>query len=320
MTSGSRFMRSAALVLSLLASACGEGMVEDSQIPADELESRTDAVISGATKGSTVRASQNVNLRTGPSTADGVILTVPAGLTATVLNPTPTNGFYLINYQGNRGWSHGDYWSVVPGLVVNGNTLTASQESRVRWIASNTVSRLQGANRDERLTKASRVTWWTLKEGVLGVSNPNSYSNCGGTAVGPLSSCSASTWQAGIAAAQVWNYTLSNLEQTALSLHPGWTVRDVLGNAANIAGFATGSTTYNSIVNSTGDLRRSWLVRHHAVGFTRNEPTVTWECITNSQAWCYNPNWYPSSAYAPNKDAALRSIRELKAILDGLAP
>jgi len=34
----------------------------------------------------------------------------------------------------------------------------------------------------------------------------------------------------------------------------------------------------------------------------------------------YSPNWYPSSAYAPNKDAAMRSIRELKAILDGLVP
>jgi hypothetical protein len=307
----------------LLTTACGEGyepgLEEQEAAPAELVETRSDAVISGVVRGSSVRSTTNVNLRSGPSTAYGILLTVPAGYTATILNPTPSGGFYYINYQGTRGWAHGDYWNTVAGLVVNGRTLDATQESRVRWIASNTVPRVPGT-RDERLVKSARVTWWSLKEGVLNVSNPHSYSNCGGTRLAPLSGCSATTWQAGIAGAQVWNYTLSSLESTALNLYPGKTVRDVLADASVKAGYAAGTTTYNGIVNSTGDLRRSWLVRHHAVGFVHNEATVSWECISQSKSWCYSPDWYPSSAFAPNRDAAMRSIRELQAIFDGIAP
>ncbi len=304
----------------LLTAACGEGLEPGQEAPPAELvESRTDAVISGVVRGSTVQATSNVNLRSGPSTGYSILVTVPAGHSATILNPTPSGGFYYINYQGTRGWAHGDYWNTVAGLMVNGRTLDATQESRVRWIASNTVPRVLGT-RDERLVKSSRVTWWSLKEGVLNVTNPHSYSNCGGTRLGPLTGCTATTWQAGISGAQVWNYSLSSLESTALNLFPGKTVRDVLADAAIKAGYAAGTTTYNGIVASTGDLRRSWLVRHHAVGFTHNEATVTWECISQSKSWCYSPDWYPSSAFAPNRDAALRSMRELQAIFDGLAP
>ena len=322
---GTRLTWLSIVTVAFVAVACGEGLEEaPGGVAPESLESRTDAVISGASKGSTIRANGSVNLRSCPGTTYGILLAVPAGHTATVLNPTPTNGFYYMNYQGTVGWSSGTYWDVVAGLVVNGNTLSANQESRVRWIASNTVPRLSGT-RDERLTKASRVTWWSLKEGVLDLTNPHAYSNChfstGDARIGPLETCpSGNPWQVGIAGVQVPNYTLSSVESTALSLYSGWTLQQVLGNAAVTAGYASGTSTYNSIVNSTGDLRKSWLLRNHAVGFTRNEPTVTSECITNSAGWCYSPNWYPSSAYAPNKDAAMRSIRELKAILDGLAP
>lgn len=44
------------------------------------------------------------------------------------------------------------------------------------------------------------------------------------------------------------------------------------------------------------------------------------ECITNSSVWCYSPSWYPSSAYSPDKATGLRSMNEMKAILDALAP
>ncbi|HLL53869.1 MAG TPA: SH3 domain-containing protein [Myxococcaceae bacterium] len=317
-----RFAALAAVVLS----ACGpQTLEEDLDSPGEAaVESGTDALISGASRGSTVRANANVNLRTGASSTFGVILVVPAGATATVLNPTPSNGYYQVDYRGNVGWSHGQYWDVVPGLVVNGFTLNAAQDKWVRWIAANTVSRLQGT-RSERLVKASRVAWWSLKEGVLDLSNPHAYSNChfstGDQRIGPLQTCpSGAPWQVGISGIQVPNYSLSTAESTALAMYPGLTVRDVLARSATIANYPVGSTEYNGIVNSTGDLKKSWLLRNHAVGITLQEPAVTRECITNSLSWCYNPNWYPSNRFSPNKTAALRAIGELQAILDGLAP
>jgi hypothetical protein len=124
----------------------------------------------------------------------------------------------------------------------------------------------------------------------------------------------------GITGIQVPNFSLATAESNALARYPGLTVRDVLARTATIANFAVGSVEYNGIVNSTGDLKRSWLLRNHAVGVTLQEPTVTRECITNSLGWCYSPDWYPSNRFSPSKAAAMRSIAELKAILDGLAP
>ena len=283
------------------------------------------AALGSPARGTTVRAVEGVNLRTGPSTSDAVITLVPAGHTATVLSPTASNGFYRVNYQGSVGWTHGDYWTAVSGLVVNGYTLSADEQSYVRWIASNTVPRIEGS-RATRLTTASRVTWWTLKEGVLEIdgSGAHAYSNCnygGDHRIGPLETCpSGYAWQVGIAAGQVPNYPLANLEATALRLYPGSTVRQVLAHTANYSGYATGTSTHTAITNSTGWLRASWLMRNHGVGFTHVAPSVNAECIVDDLYWCYGTGWLESRLYATNKPTALRVIRELQAILDGLAP
>jgi len=325
MLSRIRFARFS-LVAALMTTACGEGLEGAQQdVTPDALESRTDAVISGAVRGSTIQATSGINIRSGPTSSYAIVATANTGDTATILNPTANNGWYYISYRGTVGWTSGTYWNVVGGIWANGRQLTATQESRIRWIASNTVPRLQGSTRDERLTKASRVAWWALKEGVLDLSNPWVYSNCNTTSgdvrIGPLEVCAAGrAWQVGISGVQVPNYTLSSVETTASSLYPGWSLQQVLGDAAIKAGHAAGTSTYNSIVNSTGDLRKSWLLRDHATGFTRQEPTVTNECITNAYSWCYSSAWYPSSHYAPSRTAALRVIGELKATFDGIAP
>lgn len=309
----------AALASALL--GCGpETMETGEEVGAPEVEGAS-AAITSATRGQTIKANTGVNLRTGPSSAYSVILVVPYGATATVLNGTPNNGYFQIDYRGTVGWSYGTYWDAVPGLVVNGYTLSSTQDANIRWIAQYTVARLAGT-RDQKLTVASRVAWWSLKEGVLDLSNPHPFSLCqtptGPVRLGPTSVCGYSVWQAGIAGIQVYDHTLTDAENLALSLYPGKTVRDVLSITADYSGYPAGTSTYDAIVNSTGNLRRSWLERNHGVGFTMEEPVVTSQCINGSSGWCYNNTWAPSKYFAPDKSSALRSIGEIKAILDGL--
>lgn len=305
---------------------CGVGELEVTE-PAGALE-ESSAPLVGPVAGGTVRATDAVNLRSGPSTSNAVIRVIAAGDTATLVSATPTNGFYQVNHRGQAGWSHGAYWEMVPAgggaLVVNGFTLTANEAANVRRIAASVVPRLAGT-REDKLRVAARVTWWSLKEGVLGLSNPIGYSNCntpwGDRRIGPLEVCSPGrAWQVGAAAVQVPGRTLAQLEAKARELHPGLVVYDVLWRTAVDAGYAHGTATHNAIVSSTGDLRRSWLLRNGAVGFTFEEPTVTYECINNSYGWCFGSGWDTTARYAPTRAAAMRSINDLAAIFDRLAP
>lgn len=283
----------------------------------------------------------NLNVRSTPNTSGTVVNSVPEGTqvgiecqtTGTTVEGTniwdflPGYGGYVTDAYVLTG-----YDGFIPGvpqcsgnggggsLVVNGITLNANQDKWVRWIAANTVPKLSGT-RDARLTKAARVTWWSLKEGVLSLANPLPYSNCNNVHVGPTLVCSAGyAWQVGISGIQPGNVSLSSSEGTALALYPGSTIQNVLANAAVAAGYASGTSTYNSIVASTGSLRNSWLLRQHAVAFTHQEPFINYECITNSYSWCYGTGWAETTAFAPNKQSALSAISQIKSILSSLAP
>ena len=50
----------------------------------------------------------DLNLRDGPSTADGVILVMPPGAVVTVIGKID-NGFYPVRYRGEEGWAHDKY-------------------------------------------------------------------------------------------------------------------------------------------------------------------------------------------------------------------
>jgi len=324
-------MRSLTLSLcaALLLGGCGEGVLElseESAAPEDVAE--TQSSLSSPVAGGTIRSTTAVNLRTGPSTGYAVIRVVAAGDTATLISATPSGGFYRVSHRGTAGWSHGAYWEKAPAggspLYVNGHALTATEAANVRRIARDVVPRLAGA-RSDKLRVAARVTWWSLKEGVLGISNPIGYSNCntpsGDRRIGPLEVCGAArAWQVGASAVQVPGKSLAALEATARSLHPGLNVYDVLWRTAVDAGYANGTPTHGAIVNSTGDLRRSWLLRNGAVGFTYEEPVVAYECITHSYGWCYGTAWDTTARYAPSRSAALRAIDDLYAVFDRLVP
>ncbi|MBK7862125.1 MAG: SH3 domain-containing protein [Archangiaceae bacterium] len=295
--------------------------------PADDTATVA-AKLQSPVAGGAVRATVAVNLRAGPSTAYAVVQVVAAGDTATLLSAAPSGEFFKLDHHGTVGWSHGAYWeTVAPGsevLTVNGWALTADEAGNVRTIAQSVVPHLAGTRAD-RLRVASRVTWWSLKEGVLGLANPIGYSNCntasGDRRIGPLETCAPGrAWQVGASAVQVPGRTLADLEAKARALYPGLGVYDVLWRTAVDAGYANGSATLNGIVGSTTDLRRSWLLRNGAIGFTCEEPTVTSECITNAYGWCYGSGWNTTARYAPTRAAALRSMQDLSAIYDRLAP
>lgn len=58
------------------------------------------------------RTTDPLNLRGGPSLADGVITVMPAGSEVTVTGPSQ-NGFYPITWSGYTGWAFSDYLSFV---------------------------------------------------------------------------------------------------------------------------------------------------------------------------------------------------------------
>jgi hypothetical protein len=190
-------------------------------------------------------------------------------------------------------------------------------------VADEVVPHLAG-DRAERLTVAARVTWWSLKEGVLDLGNPVAYSNCntpsGDFRYGPLDVCYAGrAWQVGLSAVQVPGTSLDQLEGIGQSLF-GKPSSEILAMTARHAGFDPSTGTGAAIVQSTGMQRASWLLRNSAIGFTVSEKVITAECINDAYYWCYGTGWDTSAWYAPYRGAAFQSIDDLYAILDALAP
>jgi hypothetical protein len=211
------------------------------------------------------------------------------------------------------------------GQTVNGHAMSAQEASWVKYFAWCAVPLLSGT-RDDRLTQASTVAWWSLKEGVLDVSNPDpvGYSLCGAGGdhtIGPLETCAAgAAWQVGASGIQAPCCGLSAVEGTAAMLFPTMTEAELLSGAAVEAGYPVGSANNTGITSSTGVLRASWLLHVTAIGFFYQAPIVTNECITASDAWCYGTGWDTSTSFAPDKPSALKAMSDLRAILDVLSP
>jgi hypothetical protein len=115
--------------------------------------------------------------------------------------------------------------------------------------------------------------------------------------------------------------TLTELESTARTLYAaeGWTVGQILDHTARTAGFPTGSAEHTAIVNSTGNLRKSWLLRNHGVGFHYQAGTVYSECVQQGLSWCYG-TWDPAYKFASNWNAMNNSIYNIRQHLNNLAP
>lgn len=280
----------------------------------------SEAAVTAPSRGTTIQATTAANIRSGPDTSYGVEATAGAGDTASVLGSV-SGDFVEVYYRNHRGWTHRAYWNEVPGLWVNGYRLTAAQEDAVRWLASVTIARVPGTL-SERLTIVSRVTWWSLKEGILSLplTGVHRFSNCDDIVYDPLYRCPASNWQVGIAGMHMSNTggRAADIEALAVSLYPGWTVSQVLDHTANYAGYADGSAGHAAVVGSSGTFRTSWLLRNHGVGFTFNEPFAR-PCLSGGPDWCYG-GWIEAARYAPHLAGITRAVQELRAALYAIRP
>jgi hypothetical protein len=216
-----------------------------------------------------------------------------------------------------------------PTLYVNDQKLGSNEDRWIRFVASSIVPTLLGA-RTDRLTIASRASWWGLKEGIFTLSNPHRHSTCTtlqsngnpkDITLGPLDVCQPGmAWQVGLAGIQVPNFTDAQVIDTVQQLWPGRSLKDVQAETARLAGYDPSKGTGAQIVASSGVLQRSWLLRNPSVGLTLVEKNVTAECIDTSHSYCFGTAWKQTASYAPTPDASLRSMSDLRAIFDALSP
>lgn len=134
-------VRSSSLALFVALTAAGSFGCSAAPHDADSSELQEDPGVqgegvSGALKaGQELKATANVNLRKGPSTGDSVLHVIPSDATVTVVDATPSNGFYKVKHNGSVGWSSGKYFVPVggsAGSVANGSSLTATAGVNLR--------------------------------------------------------------------------------------------------------------------------------------------------------------------------------------------
>ncbi|MGH3730691.1 MAG: hypothetical protein ACRDTU_18345, partial [Micromonosporaceae bacterium] len=56
----------------------------------------------------------------------------------------------------------------------------------------------------------------------------------------------------------------------------------------------------------------------HGIGFALQLGTIQRECVNGAESWCFGTGWDTSEWYAPNKDAAMGAIDDLRGILSNL--
>lgn len=80
----------------------------------------------------TATTTDNLNMRSGASLGNGVILVIPRGATITVRGEAQ-NGFLPVTYASTQGWAHSDYISrsTQPGSPAQTGTVTDSLNLRV---------------------------------------------------------------------------------------------------------------------------------------------------------------------------------------------
>ncbi|MBI5531402.1 MAG: SH3 domain-containing protein [Deltaproteobacteria bacterium] len=91
-------------------------------VPAD-LDEYDTAVTADYPVGTILRTTTALNLRQNPSTSAAVLDVMAGGDEVTLLQSSPSNGFYNVNHQGQVGWASGKYLEVVQ---VGGNDAGAA--------------------------------------------------------------------------------------------------------------------------------------------------------------------------------------------------
>lgn len=78
--------------------------------PADGEDVRdAESIMGTLSAGTQLRTNAALNLRSSGSTSAKILRVIPDNALVTVVNGTPNNGWYNINYNGTVGWSYGVY-------------------------------------------------------------------------------------------------------------------------------------------------------------------------------------------------------------------
>jgi uncharacterized protein YgiM (DUF1202 family) len=162
----------------------------------------------GTVGAATLVATTDVNLRNGPSTDNAVITVVPTGASVKVVNATPQNGFYNIDYQGSVGWSSGKYYT--ESGATGGGTGGTGTGGTTSSVTDAAMARAESA--------VGFSYWWG--HGRFNASGPTSSTK--GSCSGSCPSCTHSGSYGGDCsglAAKVWQVPSSNDTLSADS-HP----------------------------------------------------------------------------------------------------
>ncbi len=111
-------MRHLALLALLAVSsvACTQAVGEEDELVGaneDEVDREGESVVGNKAVGSQLKATDNVNLRSGASTGYKILKVIPAGSSVTVVSGAPNGSWYNVKYAGITGWSHGAYFDAV---------------------------------------------------------------------------------------------------------------------------------------------------------------------------------------------------------------
>lgn len=82
-----------------------DAVVEDST----STDAKSDTPPGGLPVGCSLKATADLNLRSGPSTSSAVLHVIPSGDTVTLLASLPTTGFFNVSHGGASGWASTTY-------------------------------------------------------------------------------------------------------------------------------------------------------------------------------------------------------------------
>jgi hypothetical protein len=117
----------AALSLGAFAQGCGPEGLGDPGAPVEDFEligvSETgDEITTRYPAGTTARTTTALNLRTGPSTSNRVLVVMPPGSSVRLVDGVPQAGWYRVAFSGREGFCFGQYLTVT-GAPSGGGTM-----------------------------------------------------------------------------------------------------------------------------------------------------------------------------------------------------
>lgn len=122
----------------------------------------------------TARTTDDLNLRSGPSTADRVLLVMPSGARVT-LNGRMSNGFASVTYQGTTGWASTQYLSSGGGSSDGGGSTDPGSGNAGTAYTTTALNLRAGPSTSDRVllvmpSGAAITLTGTSRNGFLGVS------------------------------------------------------------------------------------------------------------------------------------------------------